>query len=1026
MRPSLLLAGLFIFQVVALAATALSSSTSLSASPTPSTIIDILSADVQYSYFVRHIQRLGLVPHVNAMQNVTVFAPINLAFVDSDLARDDNEQSLLRYFADQRFRVGYLDERDTLLDSLYVVKEDDRRNRTFPLKISAYDSPSGGKEYRVNDFAEIIDFDAYSKHQHSFIQTIDHLIPPGFSMCEILMLKDSFIQGHLVSFVQLLFRLVFILDAEAHEAKPSPPPVPRIYCSEFMANVSTVFLPTDAYINSSLLELERDYFLAIYRGLQNLSLRSTKEAAREMSLDIMNLLQSMLLPDLIGGVNGTSGHHHKSSWGLNSYHVALNNETNRLIVNGKLWSDPEATSLVASDGLIHLFDVGEDQPTSFFEVLKAPVPTMIPRKALFAMHFSQLVREFKFRKLGKLIDGTATNQTILIDSSDRDDVSDDDDDVAADSFSSRQQIQYRFMSGAVDVRREVNPDKRIYHTLLDSKLCLKKRIGSCYKVKLSATLNDGGNIEVSFNDDFRADLPIRADGDNFIYVAEQDFAAPTSFKHALVELISDEGTTRHLNHIDINKETCLQSIKYLNHFDLFLLDDNHEGYTVFLPCGNTIWDGDDGSRVQNYGSWKSLGLTLKYLESHPKVFKKVMEGFFLQGLVYSDFGLQDDKELHQKFKTLRGDYVNVSEIYRSGDFNHLISINETAFSVPLNSDILFNQGVVHITSKVLLPSDFRLSLLDLIQATENSRYSEYSFLRLVSEFPHLEKVLQLDDSEHAQYSLLVPSPDLLNSFNITTNYARLWDFLQLHLISNTEAQTLRECFNSHKLYMGRTNSSYIIHTNRTNGVFRCHSNYLSGETYLLLQSSQLSAFGYNADHEVRVSSFGCTLESKNSSCVFLLEKPFSLGWFDAPDNFLHIHIGWISVGIGVIIGVILFGFCTTTVVLCLSLAGKRGKAQPTLRSSESLFAPVEASYMRLTSDDDANSGYYDYGYETDDDMMRNEREQLFPVKGARKKKVNNTYGSMSPIGAPSAPRIIKSQGLMKSLNRDRNLPQLNI
>lgn len=998
----LLLVGLCLLHAVLAAVAA----TSPTAAPTPSTIVDILSAHAEYSYFVRHVQRLGAIPRINSMRNVTVFAPVNLAFVDLDAAQNDTAESVLRYFAPQRFRVGYMDDRDVVLDLLYVPK----KHRSFPLKVGPH-GLGAAREYRVNDVAEIVDYDRFAKHQNSFVQTIDHLLPERVLLCDVVAAPGVAVNGHAVLFVQRLFALAL---ERTHTL-----------CEALTANISTVLLPTDAYVNASLTPLERAYYLALARGQADVLLRPTKEAANEMAADIAQLLQTLLLPDLVGGVNGTRGSH-RSAWGTHRYTFGLAN-TSQLVVNNHLRSAAGLTALVARDGLIHLFDAAPAQPASFFAALGVAPAEMVPRRALYANHYSRLVREMKFRKLAKYIDGSTRNQTILIDGSDRDDVPEDDDMVGA-SFSNRQQMQYRFMDGAVDVGRHLSPAQPVYHALLASNLCLKKRIGSCYRVKVTGTLDDGVQ-NVYFNDDVAATDLILAAGNNAIYVADQDFVAPSSFKHVMVEMISEGVVKRHLDHIRIDKEACLQTMKYLNKFDLVLLADNKKGYTIFLPCGYTIWDGDQGSTVQNFGSWDSLGLTLNYLEANPKVFKKIMKGLLLEGLVYSDFGLEDEQELHKLMKTLAGDYVNVSETFHSGDYNHVISLNETQVSIPLNSDILFNQGIVHITSKVLLPSDFRLSLLDLIGATNDESYLDYSYIHLLKNFPQLRKALKLDDAEDSEYSLLVPSPELLRSFNITKDYNRLWDFLQLHLISNADADVLRQCILANRPpYFNRGNASYVIHTNHTNGVFECHTSLLNGKTYLLLASHDtfFSSLGYNADRRVRISNYGCTNPaSGNSSCVFLIEKPFSLSWFDLPDNFLHVHIGWISVGIGIIIGVILFGFCTTTVVLCLSGTGKKRKAAP-LRTPESLFPPTESSYMRLTSDDDVNSGYYDYGYETDDDMTRHERDRLLPMKGAKKKQHSHSYGLSSPIGAPSAPRSIKGPGLKSAFTRDRHLPPLNI
>lgn len=989
----------------------------------PPTIIDYLSADVQYSYFLRHLQRLGVVPAVRQMQNVTVFAPVNLAFADTEIAANDTAESVLRYFADQRFRVAYLDDRATLLDSLYVAKHSGSEERPFPLKVTPDPRLAA---WRVNDYAEIVDWDAYAKHQHSFIQTIDRLLPARRSICDLLMdaaPESSDINGHSISFVKSLFQLVFAQFPVHKKTQP-------LTCDQFLANVSTVLLPTDNYIKNSLLDLQQRYYTAVFHGMRNPDLFPTKDGVREMLQDALALLLHLLLPDLVGGINGTTNVSHPDVWGNSHYRLSLANDS--LVINGSVSSVAGSTSLTFTDGVLHLFDA-TDNPPNFLTALGIHAEDMIPRKALYAMHFSQLVKEMKFYKRQSFIDLTVTNQTIIVDASDRDDYFDDDyvardvteymaQDVSTFSFSTRQQMLYKFLEGAIDMTKLVTPKAPIFHRLLDSNLCLKKRIGSCFKVKISGELRDG-KILTLFNDKSSAGPPVIAHGDNIIYVTETDFAPPPLLKNALAELISDGVNKNPLNHISINKDSCLQTLKYLNKFDLLSLDDNRKGYTAFLPCGGAIWDGAKRDCNKNYMSWKELGLILNHLEKNPKVFKDILKGLFLQDLIYSDFGLEDSKRLSRSVKTLRGDYVNVSETFHSGEFNHLIKVNDTMFLIPLNSDVLFNQGVVHVTQHVLLPQDFRVSLRDLIHAALDSS-ADTNFLDLLERFPKLAKFLKLENTSKSEYSLLVPSTDLLKFMNITTNYERLWEFLELHLISNNDAQVLLDCMNVSK--HRNLNSLNIIQTNRTNGIFQCRTNPQTSKTYLSLKRrtaafGELLASAANEKHEVRIINYGCSRQDlSNSSCVFLLDKALDVTWFDPQDTFLHVHIGWISVGIGIVIGVILFGFCTTTVALCLSRMDRNRKPP---QIYETNFQQREPTYMRVTSDEDFVFANNDHGYETDDDMARTDTDQLLPLKGRRKIRA---YGSISPVGTPSAPRKIKKQGLMKTLDRDRNLPPLNI
>lgn len=988
----------------------------------PPTIVDYLSSSAQYSYFLRHLQRHELIPAINRLQNVTVFAPVNLAFVDSKLAAGDTPESLMRYFARKPLTVESLGASGQVVDSLYVVKHLHGHNITFPLKITSYEK----SEVRVNDFASVVEADAYTKHQFSIIQTINRLIPVPETLCSILMdSTTNYVGDHSVSFVKHLAQLVFTDFRHSGFT---------LSCDQFLANVSTLLLPTDAWIDTSMLLLQKKYYTTLFRGMSHPHLVGTKDAVREIRADVLELLLSLLLPSRVDASDPAS--RNVTSLAGHVYGISLNSGSGRLILNKEIVSSENSTSIVKADGLIHVFVPDQKSQRDFFGSLGVVVADMIPRKALYSMHYSRFVRELKFRKLDYLIDGRTSNQTILLESADSDDVTENDlnsndRDMHSVSFSGKEQLQYHFMEGAVDLFDKLTDDSPSYRHLLTSKLCLHKRINSCYKVKLSGKL-DNKKVRVRFNDDVKIfNPPIHASGSNLLYVTDDEVLAPSSFKHAVAELISNDGV-KGSDYNSVDKEACLIALRYFIKFGLLSLPNNNHGYTVLLPCGITLWDDENQHREEISGTWRNLGLVLKYLESNPKVLENVMKGLFIQDLIYSDFGLEDNVQLSLVAPNLLGDYVNISESYRGDESDHLIKINKTSFSIPLNSDILFNQGVIHITSKLLLPDSFHVLLIDLVKTTEHHLFPENSFMALLDLFPKVKDELNLDEiKEPSNYSLLIPSPDLLKDLNMTGGYDRLFELLQLHLIPNTEVDSLIQCLNNGEQMDGQSfASNFSIHTNSSRDSFNCAKNRATGESYIHIDP------GDNlTKHNVRIISHGCTqFGSKNSSCVFLLERPLAPEWFDAPSNFLHLHVKWISVCIGIIMGVILFGCFTTAVVLCIG-SGSSKKSNPPMFSNEPFSLPNEPRFMRVTSDEDFMD---DCGYETDDDMLGTERE---PILGKGKRKIENPYySSLSapirgpnvasmkgplPSKGPTAPRSITRNGLQRGMSRDHDFPVVN-
>lgn len=71
---------------------------------------------------------------------------------------------------------------------------------------------------------------------------------------------------------------------------------------------------------------------------------------------------------------------------------------------------------------------------------------------------------------------------------------------------------------------------------------------------------------------------------------------------------------------------------------------------------------------------------------------------------------------------------------------------------------------------------------------------------------------------------------------------------------------------------------------------------------------------------MKLLSHGCTQQgnTSNRSCVFLIDKPLNMQWFNRkPSNFLHIHLGIVSLGVGVILGLIIFGGVMIGLVLVM-------------------------------------------------------------------------------------------------------------
>lgn len=962
--------------------------TSADPAPTPSTIIDVLSADIEYSYFLRTLQRHGMVPIINSLGNVTLLAPVNLAFAENEAEQFDSN-TLLRYIINQKVRVGYMGRKEMLFETL---SQTPAGNYTITI------SPDFElQEYVVDKLAAIVEPDVYAKHQQSFIQGIDKFLPERPSACEILM-GDYLVDGHSITFVQQLFQILFREDAVEFADKkrkkkkkkkkhPKYPAIPQT-CSEFLNKTKTMFIPSDSYVDSSLSRLERRYYLALYHDFMNPDFDTTKDAIKEMKRDVASLLSNLLIPEYILGANGTGNPYKAPSGAI--YNTSLATNSSRLLLNGQVI---EATSAMASDKVLHIFD---DQKHKFFDSLGISLAPMIPRKALYALHLSHFAQELELHNLASLIDGSSSNQTIFIDIDQRDDNSEDlkESTYGAYSTSAKQSLQYQFVEGA----QEFNGYLR---RLLDSKFCSKKKMGSCYKVKVASS-----NSSTAINDDVNITKePIRCANDTHIYFADDDIDAPINFKRTLGQMISKVDNKDDLWHLDA--ASCFKTIEILKQFKLLSLADNAKGYTVFLPISNS----KAGASTRTH--WDRLGLVLQYLNHNEKEFKNVVKNLIVEGLIYSDFHGEN-----ATFKTLQGEELTIShknlKAYSNG-----ISLNDTQLELPLAGDILFNQGVIQAIDQVLLPQSLEISSRDLIEATFEAAHKAHYMLDLLEGFPKVSSMVLGPEPNH---SLLIPTPLSLKDFNVTVSFPKLLEFLEMHLIPNSELPKLLACVDGGSVFSERsvTAQGGLLSTNHSDVMLSCRHNHKTETTFLkfhekdkFYEKDKLAFLSYDKGHEVKVVSHGCSLgNGKAQTCVFLINKPLNLDWLDHSrhDNFLHIHLGFVSVGVGIILGLILFGAVFLLLVLCLEKPRKG-------RLVDAPTAPFEdeheSDFMGVRSSEE-ESIPWDRGYETDYDIA-SETESLLPYKKKGKHRDYKAGGSTAPVS-------IRTQDITKHLNRERNLP----
>ncbi|KAI3405167.2 hypothetical protein KGF56_002123 [Candida oxycetoniae] len=1013
--------------------------------PTESVMVDILSSQPQFSYFLRHLQRHGMIPKLNLMQNVTLLAPVNSAFASTNEEKPREINELLRYVVNQKVVVGNLTNEEVVYDTLYKTEA----NRYYPIKITA-DSTS--KEYIIDETASIVEEDLYAKHQWSYVQGIDRLLPLKPSLCDVLMGSKS----SEISLVHDIFQSLFKNDSgttrettktnakkqgknrenkDKDKDKDKEKPLIPATCQEFLHGVKTLIIPDDKLLKNSMTSLQLEYYLA--NTAANKEFKFTDDATFEIKMDTLNLLKHLMFSDYIDGINGTCN----KSTSFAGQKYQFSNEKGKLVLEG---SYTATKTHVLSNGIVQIFSQGKQ----FFSRLNIPVAEMIARKALYAAQYSNFVDELKYRSLDYLVDGSAVNQTILVSLNMRDDV--DEDEALSASFSLKQDFLYHFVDQSIDFSNEHN------HLLVNTKLYVQKKIGGCYKMKVSRYYEDGGQEVIRILDGTEILRRIPISNNSQIFIANDEISTPANLKHSLGDMMSTGTIPDYLERVQIDRQDCLRTLNYLSTFDLYSLKENYKGYTIFLPCGAQNRNSSPSS--PRGGLWDSLGLVLNYLESNPDIFEEIMRGMFFEKILYSDF--QDSTNLND----INGQTVAIKSVEIINETNYVEINSENPIPIPLNSDILFNEGVIHVIDKVLIPDSFYIPIQELIKVTFDKSFPNYSISKLLEYFPKIENSL----TGKKPFSLFVPSSESLENFNITSSFTDLFEFLQFHLIPNEEVYKILDCFE------GKSNGGELIKTNLTHGGLVCKRKEGTNKIYLKFHklndtesgeksenlgasfyNEDLSASSYNKDREVQILSHGCTSQYRNKhdtqnlSCIFLLEKPLNLDWVKDRknrDNFLHIHLGMVSVGVGIILGLTIFGGVMLGLVFCM------GRKEHRYKGDDDEIPRMDSGFMSVLTDDDEFVPY-DRGYETDIDLLRSESDALLPARAKKSggnRKISATsynYGSIKngrnrdrdgdgdgdenenrdknyKQNLPATlPRDIGN--IKRNLNRERNIPGLS-
>lgn len=757
-----------------------------------STVIDILSENVEFSTFLRIIQKKGHIQYLNELQNFTLFAPVNSAFVKEDQIIHD-------------FEKGFNIEDFLMHDNVLKVTELtngtylEKRGTTAPLLLTRY-------KHRcwVNDIA-VVEPDLQPNFQNASVQGIANILqlPPP--------IKELLVQ----------------LDEETQDLKIFNDFMTSFSDYDAYTNKSTLLVPLDVNFQKLFNAIEINYLTDKYSKLR----KSNAISQGNWATDRTSLLQEVIIDDIYGGFSPEE--------------LTLRNKNNRTLL---VKSNFDGTSI----GVNHsdysrisnkIFESGIVHGFSDLDFLREHIK-FDAEKYLHGLNCSEFVKELYFRDLEKLIQNEKKTTIFVPQAS-----------FNEDRGYTKPSLLYHFAEDKIDLEEDFSLLPKIEDVstqIYDSAFCSSaKRLGGhCQKIKISRS-NKGYYINGRFK--ILNTKPYEI-GDTYIYSIEDDLQLPGELVLSLPP-----------------QDHCSTSLMFLRDLGLLDLPSNHKGYTILLPCMNS-WDDND--------------LTVDYLKSNKTALNILMRNLIFEELIYSN-----DYNVSTKAQNLYGDSVSI-DVEEAVECSNLTKISVSNIKgnvlIEKNSDIFFNQGVIHPINQLNFPDDLEISLRELIETTGTKEMFEFFNL-----FHDLSSTIR-----NEEYSLLVPTSSSIPLSGITVNSTNLKTFLELHLIPANETQNLLDCNVAISTKLGKQ--------------LNCRKDHLNNHFVSVYE---------DWSKEVRILKKGCTSGSKGS-CVFLIDKPISLSWLD--NEKYHLHLPGIAVGIGMIIGVTL----AVSLLFCVVIT-RGGKAKRT-------------------------------------------------------------------------------------------------
>ncbi|KAH3680140.1 hypothetical protein WICMUC_000541 [Wickerhamomyces mucosus] len=314
------------------------------------TVIDILSSTVEFSIFLRILQRNQMIPHLNQLGNITLVAPINSAFTyaypnhnEEQILQEFDFQDLSRYIIDQPINSKSID--GVIISHSKALRDDHERTISSPVLIRSF--PEDGI-FEINNL-NVIETDLFADTQNSYVQgiskTFNNIVPLQETLDKI---PDLSIFNKIIEGQDLQNKTVLAF-------------------------------------NDSVMSLFTDY---------QLNYLFNKKYGGD---DLKYILDSLILNGVFGGILNVT------TYDNNGFKILFESESSgeSLTMNSTIKST--SSNILSSNGIIHIF---EDQ-----EIIQEIQLNVL--KTLVGLDCTSFVDELIFQDLSHLITDDSIEQTIF-------------------------------------------------------------------------------------------------------------------------------------------------------------------------------------------------------------------------------------------------------------------------------------------------------------------------------------------------------------------------------------------------------------------------------------------------------------------------------------------------------------------------------------------------------------------------------------------------------------------------------------